>query len=349
MEEKYFAASNSGRGFVSYFDSVFSPSRFEKVYIIKGGPGTGKSYFMKSAANAAEKAGKKTECYYCSSDQNSLDGLVIDEKIALLDGTAPHDADPAFPGAVENIIDLGRFWNPDELAKNRETIEKLNEKKKSAYARVYHYLAACREIGAAEETLLLRAADMRKMRRCAELCMKKIPCECEYHEKIGICDSVGMEGRVRFDTFEKKAKRIYSINDIFGSGHLFLNFVREIASEKRMDVVLSFDPVIPERLDCVYMPKSGILFALGCSPDPEKTKCINMSRFILREKLCCIKKALKSAGKLRAAALDEALAALGDVKNVHFEIEKIYEEAMDFKSKEEYCQDFIKNLINGLK
>ena len=58
MEEKYFAASNSGRGFVSYFDSVFSPSRFEKVYIIKGGPGTGKSYFMKSAANAAEKAGK---------------------------------------------------------------------------------------------------------------------------------------------------------------------------------------------------------------------------------------------------------------------------------------------------
>ena len=47
MEEKYFAAANSGEGFVSYFGEVFGEQNFEHVYIIKGGPGTGKSYLLK--------------------------------------------------------------------------------------------------------------------------------------------------------------------------------------------------------------------------------------------------------------------------------------------------------------
>ena len=59
MEERYFAASNSGSGFVSYFGEIFNPACFEHVYIIKGGPGTGKSYFMRMIADEAEKKGKK--------------------------------------------------------------------------------------------------------------------------------------------------------------------------------------------------------------------------------------------------------------------------------------------------
>ena len=47
--KEFFAASNSSTGFVSYFDVIFNPKSYEKIFILKGGPGTGKSHFMKSA------------------------------------------------------------------------------------------------------------------------------------------------------------------------------------------------------------------------------------------------------------------------------------------------------------
>ena len=51
MEEKYFAAVNSYRGFESYYQDMFGAA--ERSYIIKGGPGTGKSYFTASSSIGA--------------------------------------------------------------------------------------------------------------------------------------------------------------------------------------------------------------------------------------------------------------------------------------------------------
>ena len=48
MQHKYFAASNSAQGFKNYYPEVFA--RADHLYIIKGGPGTGKSSFMKKYA-----------------------------------------------------------------------------------------------------------------------------------------------------------------------------------------------------------------------------------------------------------------------------------------------------------
>ena len=48
-----FAASNSCRGFCNYYGDLFVDSRFDRLYIIKGGPGTGKSHFMKVVARRA--------------------------------------------------------------------------------------------------------------------------------------------------------------------------------------------------------------------------------------------------------------------------------------------------------
>ena len=41
MQKEYFAAVNSSRGFISFFDNIFAGR--DRLYIIKGGPGTGKS------------------------------------------------------------------------------------------------------------------------------------------------------------------------------------------------------------------------------------------------------------------------------------------------------------------
>ena len=51
---KYFLAANSCQGFVSHFADCYNEKDGWRCYIIKGGPGTGKSSFMKKVAQKAE-------------------------------------------------------------------------------------------------------------------------------------------------------------------------------------------------------------------------------------------------------------------------------------------------------
>ena len=99
---RYFAASNSCRGFCNYYGDVFSEARAPRLYVIKGGPGTGKSHFMKTVARRARTEGYTVTEYACSSDPASLDGILLeregDPAVGLLDGTPPHVCEPALPG-----------------------------------------------------------------------------------------------------------------------------------------------------------------------------------------------------------------------------------------------------------
>ena len=76
----YFAAANTRGGFVSFFDKIFSEDECGRTYILKGGPGVGKSTFMKKLAKLSEDKGYTCEYFYCSSDPSSLDGIIIKEK-----------------------------------------------------------------------------------------------------------------------------------------------------------------------------------------------------------------------------------------------------------------------------
>ena len=55
--KKYFAAANTEKGFCSLFGEIFAPEELSWLYIIKGGPGTGKSTFMRGVGEAARERG----------------------------------------------------------------------------------------------------------------------------------------------------------------------------------------------------------------------------------------------------------------------------------------------------
>lgn len=106
-----FLAANTPNGFKSVFEPFLEG---KTTYIIKGGPGTGKSGLMKKIAAEAVRRGEFAELIHCSSDPESLDGVYIPSRnVAICDGTAPHTLDPKYPGAAGGIIDLGRFWDPE--------------------------------------------------------------------------------------------------------------------------------------------------------------------------------------------------------------------------------------------
>ena len=144
---KYFLAANSCEGFYSVFDKAYLPDGEWRAYIIKGGPGTGKSSFMKRFASYAEKKGCKALRCPCSSDPDSFDAVILpDKKMIILDGTAPHTVDPSYPGVCEKILNFGEFWRDGDFSANSREIIELTLKSKALHASAARYLRAAGQL-----------------------------------------------------------------------------------------------------------------------------------------------------------------------------------------------------------
>ena len=90
----FFLGATTPAGFKGYFE----PLRHEpgmQMYLIKSGPGCGKSTLMKRLARAAEQRGELTQRIHCASDPDSLDGVILPgQHRAIVDATAPHVVEP---------------------------------------------------------------------------------------------------------------------------------------------------------------------------------------------------------------------------------------------------------------
>ena len=137
--ERYFLGNNSGYGFWNDYDAELKGK--DRVALLKGGPGTGKSTLMKKIAEYAKKAGHDIELWYCSGDPNSLDGVCIkDTNRAVVDATAPHASGVDIPVVKDRIFDLAQSLKPYKLRGVREDIEKLMNCKKQCFMRAYQHL-----------------------------------------------------------------------------------------------------------------------------------------------------------------------------------------------------------------
>lgn len=91
----YFLGANSPSGFFSLYPELIQPRSARAIYILKGGPGCGKSTLMRRVGARMEEAGLAAEYILCSGDPDSLDALLLPQiGVALVDGTAPHGTAP---------------------------------------------------------------------------------------------------------------------------------------------------------------------------------------------------------------------------------------------------------------
>ena len=90
----FFLGANSEEGFFSLYDQLLG-GRLDDLMILKGGPGCGKSTFMRRVGAAMERAGERVVYINCSGDPDSLDAAIfLDRNAAIVDGTSPHAAAP---------------------------------------------------------------------------------------------------------------------------------------------------------------------------------------------------------------------------------------------------------------
>ena len=80
IERHYFPGNNTPLGFYSYYKYILGQREAHKIICIKGGPGTGKSTFMKKIGAAMAEKGEDIDYLHCSADENSLDGIVLKKR-----------------------------------------------------------------------------------------------------------------------------------------------------------------------------------------------------------------------------------------------------------------------------
>lgn len=154
--KNYFAGGNTAYGFFPLFDNILQDGK--KLIILKGGPGTGKSTILKHIRGLMLERGFDVECFYCSSDTFSLDGVALPAlKVAVIDGTAPHMIDPVLPGAYDEIVNLGEHWDETVLQSNRSEITAVSEAISYSFSSAYRYLG---EAKLALDHLRLLTADV---------------------------------------------------------------------------------------------------------------------------------------------------------------------------------------------
>lgn len=137
--ERYFFGNNSGYGFFNLYEKELKSK--DKVVLLKGGSGTGKSSMMKKIAKKAKSLGLDYELWFCSGDPQSLDGVFVkDKNVAVVDATSPHAIGVDIPVVKDVIFDLASSLDASKLQGMREEVEHKMICKKRHFMRVYQYL-----------------------------------------------------------------------------------------------------------------------------------------------------------------------------------------------------------------
>ncbi len=362
IKNQLFAAANSGRGFANFYNQVFAGESIERKYLIKGGPGTGKSSFMKKISTKASEKGYSVEFYNCSSDPSSLDAVVIEGRVALMDATSPHSVECELAGARDNIVDLGAFWNSDGLEENIEQIKRLSAQKSSNYATAYAFLGSAMALEDEARRLSNMFTNHEKLETAVKRLVKKMPGGEKYELKTGLCNSIGMRGQVRFDTYERSAAIVYYIDDFYKTGSLLLSMLASEGMKKGCKMRISYEPLDPTHPDALYFEACNTAFVLRekkSEPTEENKekiyKYINMKRFVdfgcakmSKKQVKTIRNEYKTAIRFCEALVEEAATALKNAGEAHFELEKIYVKNMDFAAQSRFTDNFVEELIEYL-
>lgn len=336
----YFLGCSSPGGFYSFFGEMCPSHEGGYTYIIKGGPGTGKSSLMKKINSILRYAGVETELIYCSSDPSSLDGVYAPSLGCMIaDGTAPHVLEPKYPGASQEIVDLGRFWDKGALRSQADKIIRLTDENAACHRRCRRFIEAAALLRDDIVRLSLAAVDTAKIKRSAARIAARefgTPSGRIGEESHRLLSAVTPEGVKFFDsTVRLMCDRVYVIEDSNTScASALLSLIRGYALSGGYDIVTSPCPLSPDgEPEHLLVPALRLGFVTSNhfhSADFEKIVKISSARFTDKTKLREHASRLGFTKKAYAEFVDEAVSSLAGAKAVHDELERIYISAMDF-------------------
>lgn len=348
-EIKFFLGSNTKRGFIPLFEELRNPSEGYRLFILKGGPGSGKSTLMRRIAKTLEEHGHKMEYIPCASDPDSLDAIIdYNAKSAVMDGTAPHTMDPKYPGAYDTIINLGDVWDNKALIKNKQRIIELTD-----IISQCHSMATSSISNAAALLYINRIAAIPFVNHdsieATILQLIKELKDCETgteHRRLLSAVSIG---RIEFfeDTLTTLCPHLYVIPDDWGAAsNELLSDLRNYALAKDLDFITCYCSIhTPDKIDHLLFPS----IHLGITTSNASHSTSFSTGIVLDDVMYPIESSDNEImlGRLSAAhqLIDTACKHVEDAKHLHDELEAFYIKAMDFTKVDGIYQRIVDEIL----
>lgn len=346
-----FLGGNTSEGFYSHFKYLLSQEDANEIICLKGGPGTGKSSLMKKLAFYFATNSYTVEEYHCSSDDQSLDGVLVKElKVAILDATAPHMTDPKNPGAVDKIIDLAKALDMKSIRPQKKEVLAVSNDISNAFTRAYRFFNAASKVysdwrkinnACVDKDLLLNFENTLKS--------AVIPSVSTGHvgkERHLFATAFTPNGIVSFgDNLSTFTDNIFVLKGEPGlyKSYMLKNLAKEFLNHG-LDVEYFHCPLLPEEVEHIIIPEAKI----GIFTENEISKLkLNGTSFDLtslcdKKKLDAVKDEVDFDRCEFDILLNKGLSLITEAKLLHDKLEKFYVDNMDFDKVNALYDDIVK-------
>ena len=352
----FFFGANSRKEYTSLFSSSYDKKADGMHYILKGGPGTGKSTLMKKLAIELEKKGYFVERGYCSADPNSLDMVIAPEiNFSILDGTSPHTFDATYPGVTESIINLGVAWDKKYLKEYKTAIINLSDENKRLHKKASEYIILVSKLQLEAMKHCDRITDHEKVRNYMErVCRREIPIRKNVERGTlnkRFLSAVTPDGVVlQYDTIVALSEKIITIKDDYSvCAPAIMDCVADYALENGYDIYACYCPIFPTvKIEHIIIPELKLCFFTENSTHKSLSgdeKTVHATRFLNKEALSDIKENLKFNKKTQQEMLSEAVKKISIAKGIHDRLEDYYIRATDFSVIEEMTENLMKEIF----
>ena len=312
--------------------------------MLKGGPGTGKSSFMKKVSNHFYNKGFYVEEIYCSSDPRSLDGVIVsnaDKRIAVLDGTAPHERDAIIPGAIDELINLGDGWDERLLSARRNKILSLVNEKSKSYKTAYFYLSAAGKSYDIVSHFYKSNFDVSKAKIGAEGVLKNFPVKQGGEISTRLISSFGRYGEYSLNTLNEISKDTVKISGNTHATDIFMKILFKNLVDKGANIIRFPRPFNPDNIDAIYLPDISVSIVRADEGELNSDEFINLYP--------ADRERIRAANRTFAELLEESKRWFAIASDMHFRLEEIYGEAMNFEKNNEMLNEKIKQIENILE
>lgn len=342
----YFLGANTPDGFFSYYNELFRDGRLRKTVILKGGPGCGKSTLMRAVGKQANDLGFESEQLLCSSDPNSLDGIIIsDAGLAIVDGTAPHILEPPLCGCGAEYLNLSACYRSSRLGERKKMLERVKQQNAACYP--------------------LASACFQAAKAAADALFALIKPEGLHAFTVALSGarrSASGSGSVlrRFYTALSPmgamhcplpCKTVWRLEDSYGAAPLVLSEAASRLQAAGFDIILGYSPLAPKSVVQLFIPELSTAYTASDALFPYSYETAGVYDL---DALCTQRFSAQDARHaasllhLKNQAASEGIQFLSEAKQYHDRLEALYRDAVDFSFVEEETEKMKQQLVRML-
>lgn len=332
-----FLSSNSWEGFTHLYNQILP--KMDRVIILKGGPASGKSTFIKSISSELVNLGIAVDLVHCSLDTKALDGVIIPKyKIAIVDGAPPHDIEPYYYSLKGEIVNLGDYQDKNILNLSEDKIHTLSEKLKEYYSDSLEQLTAAKELSFWIEQLYLEGLKSETVTEITLDLIQEIFINENTEENNYLLGAFTSKGIIHFinGLTNNCSSRYILKGKPDKAKSKILEIIAEIAVKRKMGVDIYRNYLEPKKIDMIIIPQISTAVIDGSTyhiinPSKQGDYIVNINRALNLEVLEKNIGMIQSLEEELEGVLNKAVGTFSLAEDVYDEIKKTFVIATDFE------------------